>query len=54
MSAIPDLFGESALPSTLPGLTHADAVVTPDEEAALIRHIDRADLTPFRFQQWIG
>jgi alkylated DNA repair protein (DNA oxidative demethylase) len=45
-----DLFGTPALP----GLATADGIVTPDEEAALIRHIDNTGLTPFRFQQWTG
>ncbi|BBF68828.1 alpha-ketoglutarate-dependent dioxygenase AlkB [Sphingomonas bisphenolicum] len=45
-----DLFDTHALP----GLATADGIVTPDEEAALIRHIDNAGLTPFRFQQWTG
>lgn len=47
---MPDLFGESALP----GFVHADAVVTPNEEAELIARIDQSDLSPFRFQQWTG
>lgn len=47
---MPDLFGGPLLS----GLTIADAVITPDEEAALIVRIDQAGLTPFRFQQWTG
>jgi len=29
-------------------------IVTPTEEAALIAHIDDSDLSPFRFQGWLG
>jgi len=36
------------------GFDQADAIVTPDEEAALIACIDAADLAPFRFQGWLG
>ena len=50
VSATLDLFGAP----TLLGLSLTDAVVTPDEEAELIRRIDNAGLTPFRFQQWTG
>jgi alkylated DNA repair dioxygenase AlkB len=46
----PDLFNES----DLPGLTLAEAIVTPSEEAALIAAIDGVELTPFRFHQWRG
>lgn len=38
----------------IPGLATADDLVSPAEEAALIAQIDRAGLTPFRFQQWEG
>lgn len=47
---MPDLFGVALLP----GLVSADAIVTADEERALIAHIDAAQLTPFKFQQWTG
>jgi alkylated DNA repair dioxygenase AlkB len=50
MNAMSDLFGAAVLP----GLRSADAVVTPDEECALIAHIDQASLSPFKFQQWTG
>ena len=50
MIMMPDLFGSPLLPS----LAIADAVITPDEEAALIERIDQAGLAPFRFQQWTG
>ena len=38
----------------LPGLAYADAIVTPAEEQALIAAIDAIELTPFRFQGWLG
>lgn len=38
----------------LPGLDTAGELVTPGEERALIAAIDAADLSPFRFQGWIG
>jgi len=49
-----------ALQSTLfdcpviPGLAHAEDIVTPDEEAALIAGIAAVPLAPFRFQGWLG
>jgi DNA oxidative demethylase len=45
-----DLFGTALLP----GLSTAPALITPDEEAALIAEIDDCALTPFRFQGWTG
>ena len=45
-----DLF-DSAL---VPGLVQADEIITPGEEAALIAQIDAVDLSPFRFQGWLG
>ena len=45
-----DLF-DTAL---VPGLAQAGEIVTLAEEAALIAHIDASDLTPFRFQGWLG
>lgn len=50
LSAQPDLFGEVPLP----GLSQADAIVTPSEERSLIAAIDAADLSPFRFHGWFG
>lgn len=50
MNAMLDLFGVDRLP----GLVSADAIVTADEERALIAHIDAARLTPFKFQKWTG
>jgi alkylated DNA repair dioxygenase AlkB len=50
MNALCDLFGAPVLP----GLSAAEAIITPTEEAALIACIDDVDLSPFRFQQWAG
>ena len=50
MAAQPDLFGERH-PA---GLSQAAAIVSPDEEPALIASIGAADLSPFRFQRWLG
>jgi alkylated DNA repair dioxygenase AlkB len=51
MSALfPELF-EDPLP---PGIVQAKNIVSPVEEAELIRAIDAAGLEPFRFQQWLG
>ncbi|MCE7796175.1 alpha-ketoglutarate-dependent dioxygenase AlkB [Sphingobium sufflavum] len=53
----PDLFApaDAGRPAAFPpGLTHTDALITPDEERALIGHIDAQPLTPFRFQGWLG
>lgn len=36
------------------GLDYRDAVLTEAEEDALITRIDRAELSPFKFQQWKG
>jgi alkylated DNA repair dioxygenase AlkB len=38
----------------LAGLKQAEAIVTPDEEQALIASIDAAGLSPFRFHGWHG
>jgi len=45
-----DLFGTSALP----GLAVQDGIISADEEAMLIEHIDGEGLSPFRFQRWLG
>lgn len=45
-----DLFGTPVLP----GATSAENFLSPPEEQALIRAIDRLDLAPFRFQGWVG
>ncbi|MFZ3234890.1 MAG: alpha-ketoglutarate-dependent dioxygenase AlkB [Stellaceae bacterium] len=49
-AAEPDLLGGPGLP----GLSQADAIVTPDEECVLIAAVDAAALSPFRFHQWLG
>lgn len=36
------------------GIEQAKNIVSPGEEAILIRAIDVAGLAPFRFQQWLG
>ena len=41
-------------PSRLPGLTQAEAIISPGEEAVLIARINEAELTPFRFHGWLG
>lgn len=38
----------------LPGLATADDCISEAEECELIERIDDAELSPFRFQQWIG
>lgn len=45
-----DLFGTPVLP----GLASAEEVLSRLEEQALIRAIDLLDLSPFRFQGWLG
>ena len=39
---------------SLAGLATADAIVAPSEEQTLIEAIDATDLSPFRFQGWLG
>jgi DNA oxidative demethylase len=36
------------------GLSLAEAIVSPEEEAALIAAIDASELSPFRFHGWLG
>lgn len=50
MNAMLDLFDLAVLP----GLRAGDAIVTPEEERALIARIDDESLSPFKFQQWTG
>lgn len=38
----------------LPGFRQQDDFITHEEERALAVEMDRAGLTPFLFQQWIG
>jgi alkylated DNA repair protein (DNA oxidative demethylase) len=45
-----DLFA----PPAPPGLRQAEDILAPDDEAALIAAIDRAELSPFRFHGWLG
>jgi alkylated DNA repair dioxygenase AlkB len=45
-----DLFNRPVLA----GLAQAEAVVTETEEQALIASIDSVELSPFRFQGWLG
>jgi alkylated DNA repair dioxygenase AlkB len=49
-SLFPDLFDRPVLP----GLAYKDAIVSVEEERALIAHIDEQSLAPFRFQGWLG
>ena len=46
----PDLFDRQSLA----GLSQAEDIVTPREEQSLIMSIDAAELSPFRFHQWLG
>lgn len=46
----PDLFGATPLP----GLSLATDFVSATEEAALTQAIDGTNLSPFRFQGWLG
>jgi alkylated DNA repair dioxygenase AlkB len=50
MSGQPDLFA----PPLLAGLSHVETLIEPREEAQLLAAIDGLELTPFRFQGWIG
>jgi alkylated DNA repair dioxygenase AlkB len=45
-----DLFGTPVLA----GLSYQDAIITHEEEAALIAFIDEQPLSPFQFQGWLG
>jgi alkylated DNA repair protein (DNA oxidative demethylase) len=45
-----DLFEQPGLA----GLAQAEALVTPSEEQALIASIGAVELSPFRFQGWLG
>jgi DNA oxidative demethylase len=50
LSVQSDLFDRPGLV----GLTQAEEVITPAEERALIACIDQVELSPFRFQGWLG
>jgi len=45
-----DLFGGQLLP----GLAYREEIISPAEESSVIARVDAADLTPFRFQGWVG
>jgi alkylated DNA repair dioxygenase AlkB len=49
-SSFPDLFGSVSLT----GLAYSEDLIDSDEEARLMAEIDRAELSPFRFQGWLG
>ena len=38
----------------IPGLVYREALIGPDEEAELLREVDRLSLSPFKFQGWEG
>jgi alkylated DNA repair dioxygenase AlkB len=46
-----DLFAGNPV---VPGFAYASQFITPDEETALIARIGAIELTPFRFQGWLG
>lgn len=50
MTSVPDLFDTPIVP----GLTLAEAFLSPPQEAELTVRMDEAELSPFRFQQWTG
>jgi alkylated DNA repair protein (DNA oxidative demethylase) len=50
LAAQSDLFDRPGLA----GLALAEAIVMPSEERALIASIDGVELSPFRFQGWLG
>lgn len=50
MNAMLDLFDAPVVA----GLSMRGDIVSAEEEAALIAHIDDTGLSPFRFQQWTG
>jgi len=50
MTAQPDLFA----PPLLAGLSHVEALIDAGEEAGLLAELAALDLSPFRFQGWVG
>ena len=50
MTAQPDLFA----PPLLDGLRHVEALIDAGEEAGLLAELAALDLSPFRFQGWVG
>lgn len=53
MSAVADLFGPLE-ETTLPGLSSWPEAITPAREQELIARVDATELSPFRFQGWLG
>ncbi|MEO8375337.1 MAG: alpha-ketoglutarate-dependent dioxygenase AlkB [Sphingomonas bacterium] len=48
-----DLFAPSPAP-IVPGISYAPDIVSEGEERALIASLDAIEVTPFRFQGWLG
>jgi alkylated DNA repair protein (DNA oxidative demethylase) len=38
----------------IPGLSYREGLIDPEEESELVRHIERVELAPFKFQGWEG
>jgi alkylated DNA repair dioxygenase AlkB len=49
-----DLFDPPQPALEPPGLAYAPEVITTAEEAALIARLEAVEVTPFRFQGWLG
>jgi alkylated DNA repair protein (DNA oxidative demethylase) len=49
----PDLFAPATAP-IVPGISYAPDIVSEGEERALIVSLDAIEVTPFRFQGWLG
>lgn len=52
-----DLFGATApgLPPGLPaGIDYTPDIITPEEEQVLVARLEGIEVTPFRFQGWLG
>ena len=54
MAAQIELFGTPQPAGLPPGLAYVAEFVTPEEERALIAALGAIDVTPFRFQGWLG
>lgn len=57
MAARIDLFGTEATgpaPGLPAGIDYAPDIVTPEEEKVLIARLEEIEVTPFRFQGWLG
>ncbi|MEP7007393.1 MAG: alpha-ketoglutarate-dependent dioxygenase AlkB, partial [Sphingomonas bacterium] len=48
-----DLFAPAAAP-IIPGISYAPDIISAVEEKALIAALDAIEVTPFRFQGWLG